>query len=176
MTIGLSLGTGFALIAGLSRLGEDIVDAPLQMIRTLPFLGLVPLFILWLGIGEAPKITLVALGTAFPIYLNLFSGIRGVDAKLMEAGRIFGLDRRGLIRHIVLPGALPSGLVGLRTALVGTSEQVAEAFLEYHDLGVDTFLIRGFDPLEDAIEYGRSLLPATRDLLARRAGQRVAAK
>ena len=115
--IGVTVGTAFALLAGLSRLGEEIVDAPLQMLRTLPFLALVPLFILWFGIGEVPKIALVALGTTFPVYLTLFAGIRGVDPKLMEAGRVFGLDRRGMVRHVVLPGALPSGLVGLRYAL-----------------------------------------------------------
>ena len=117
LAIGLSVGAGLALVAGLSRLGEDIVDAPVQMLRTLPFLALVPLFILWLGIGEAPKIALVALGTAFPIYLNLFAGIRGVEPRLVEMGRVFGLDRAGLLRHVVLPGALPSALVGLRYSL-----------------------------------------------------------
>ena len=115
--LGVLTGTVLGLIAGLSRLGEDIVDAPLQMIRTLPFLGLVPLFILWFGIGEVPKIALVALGTSFPIYLNLFAGIRGIDGKLVEAARVFGLDRRGLTWHVILPGALPAGLVGLRTSL-----------------------------------------------------------
>lgn len=115
--IGLSAGVTLALIAGLSRLGEEIVDAPMQMLRTLPFLALVPLFILWFGIGETPKIALVALGAAFPVYLTLFAGIRGVDPKLAEAGRVFGLDRRGLVRHVILPGALPSALVGLRYAL-----------------------------------------------------------
>ena len=117
LAIGLSVGAGLALIAGLSRLGEDVVDAPVQMLRTLPFLALVPLFILWFGIGETPKIALVALGTAFPIYLNLFAGIRGVEPKLAEMGRVFGLDRSGLLRHVVLPGALPSALVGLRYSL-----------------------------------------------------------
>ncbi|MDT7951675.1 MAG: ABC transporter permease subunit [Acetobacteraceae bacterium] len=117
LTIGVSIGTLLALIAGLSRLGEDIIDAPVQMLRTLPFLALVPLFILWLGIGETPKVALVALGTAFPIYINLFAGIRGVDPKLAEMGRVFGLSRRGVIRHIVLPGALPSALVGFRYSL-----------------------------------------------------------
>ena len=87
------------------------------MLRTLPFLALVPLFILWFGIGETPKIALVALGTTFPIYLTLFAGIRGVDAKLVEAGNTLGLSRREQVRHIVLPGALPSALVGLRYAL-----------------------------------------------------------
>ena len=117
LAIGLSVGAGLALVAGLSRLGEEVVDAPVQMLRTLPFLALVPLFILWFGIGEAPKIALVALGTAFPIYLNLFAGIRGVEPKLAEMGRVFGLDRSGLLRHVVLPGALPSALVGLRYSL-----------------------------------------------------------
>ncbi len=117
LTIGVAAGSALALVAGLSRLGEDIVDAPVQMLRTLPFLALVPLFILWFGIGETPKIALVALGSAFPVYLNLFAGIRGVDPKLAEMGRVFGLDRAGLIRHVVLPGALPSALVGLRYSL-----------------------------------------------------------
>ncbi|WP_424134246.1 ABC transporter permease subunit [Roseomonas chloroacetimidivorans] len=117
LAIGVSAGMVLALISGLSRRGEEIVDAPMQMLRTLPFLALVPLFILWFGIGETPKIALVALGSAFPVYLTLFAGIRGVDPKLVEAGRVFGLDQRGLVRHVILPGALPSGLVGLRYAL-----------------------------------------------------------
>lgn len=117
LAIGVTAGIVLALVSGLSRLGEEVVDAPMQMLRTLPFLALVPLFILWFGIGETPKIALVALGSAFPVYLTLFAGIRGVDPKLAEAGRVFGLDRRGLIRHVILPGALPSGLVGLRYAL-----------------------------------------------------------
>ena len=117
LAIGLLVGGGLALVAGLSRIGEDIVDAPVQMLRTLPFLALVPLFILWFGIGETPKVALVALGAAFPVYLNLFAGIRGVDPKLAEMGRVFGLDRRGLIRHVVLPGALSSALVGFRYSL-----------------------------------------------------------
>jgi len=117
LSIGIVLGTALSLIAGLSRRGEDAIDATMQMLRTLPFLALVPLFILWFGIGETPKVALVALGTTFPIYLTLFAGIRGVDAKLVEAGSTLGLNRRELVRHIVLPGALPSALVGLRYAL-----------------------------------------------------------
>ncbi len=121
VAIGLGIGVGIgavaALVAGLSRLGEDAIDAPLQMARTLPHLALVPLFILWFGIGETPKIALVALGAVFPIYLNLFAGIRGVDPKLVEAARTLGLSRLALIRHVILPGALPSGLVGLRYAV-----------------------------------------------------------
>ena len=117
MSIALVTGTTLALIAGLSRAGEMAVDAPMQMLRTMPFLALVPLFILWFGIGETPKIALVALGGTFPIYLTLFAGIRGVDKKLVEASTCFGMNRRALIRHVILPGALPSFLVGLRYAL-----------------------------------------------------------
>ena len=115
--IGIAVGSVLALVAGLSRLGEDSVDATVQMVRTLPHLALVPLFILWFGIGEAPKIALVALGSAFPIYLNLFAGIRSVDPKVVEAASTLGLSPAALIRHVVLPGALPSFLVGLRFAL-----------------------------------------------------------
>lgn len=117
LAIGISLGTVLALIAGLWKSGEDAVDATLQMLRTLPFLGLVPLFILWFGIGETPKVALVVVGSVFPIYMALFAGIRGVDKKLIEAATTLGLTRWEMIVHIVLPGALPSALVGLRYAM-----------------------------------------------------------
>ncbi len=117
LAIALGLGVPLALLSGLSRAGEDAVDAPLQMARTLPHLALVPLFILWFGIGETPKIALVALGSIFPIYLNLVAAIRGVDPKLIEAGRTLGLSHFAMIRHVILPGALPGFLVGLRYAV-----------------------------------------------------------
>ncbi|XAE45005.1 ABC transporter permease subunit [Nguyenibacter vanlangensis] len=117
--LGLALvaGVGLALVSGLSRLGEDVVDAPLQILRTLPALALVPLFILWFGIGETPKILLVALGATFPIYLNLHKGIRAIDPKLLEMARTLGLSRGRTIRDVILPGALPDLLVGLRFAV-----------------------------------------------------------
>jgi len=117
LALGVSVGTALALAAGLSRRGETLVDPLMHILRTLPFLGLVPLFIVWFGIGEAPKIGLIALGAAFPTYLNLFAGIRNVDPKLVEAAESFGLSRIGLILHVVLPGAAPSFLAGLRHAL-----------------------------------------------------------
>jgi sulfonate transport system permease protein len=117
LAIGVTTGSVLALAAGLSRLGEGLVDPPLQMLRTLPALALTPLFIVWFGIGETPKIALIALGVTFPIYLNLFNAVRGVDVKLMEAGRTLGLTPRELIREVVLPAALPGFLVGLRYAL-----------------------------------------------------------
>ncbi|MET0342694.1 MAG: ABC transporter permease [Polyangiales bacterium] len=117
LAIGVSLGIALALASGLSRDGEALIDSPVQMLRTLPVLALAPLFIVWFGIGEAPKVALIAFGTLFPVYLNLFSGIRGVDVRLLDAARSFGLSRAELIGHVVLPGALPSLLVGLRYAL-----------------------------------------------------------
>ncbi|MBC6469730.1 ABC transporter permease [Actinomadura alba] len=115
--IGAVIGVGLALVAGLSRIGENAVDPPMQMLRALPLFGLIPLFILWFGIGETPKVALVAFGVAFPLYLNTFAGIRGVDGKLAEVGQVLSLGRFALIRHIVLPGALPQALVGLRQSL-----------------------------------------------------------
>ncbi|MFE3190619.1 ABC transporter permease [Nocardia sp. NPDC059240] len=115
--IGAVAGIALALVAGLSRVGEYLVDPILQMLRTLPFYGLIPLFILWFGIGELPKIVLVAFGVAVPLYLNTFAGIRSVDGKLAELAQVQRLNRLQLVRHIVLPGALPQALVGLRQSL-----------------------------------------------------------
>jgi sulfonate transport system permease protein len=119
LSIGVSVGVAVATLAGLFRRGEDLVDPTMQIFRAVPVLGLLPLVIIWFGIGEAPKIALVAIGTAFPIYINTYAGIRGVDAKLVETATTFGVQRWGLIRHVILPGAVPSFLVGLRFALTG---------------------------------------------------------
>ncbi|WP_328369209.1 ABC transporter permease [Streptomyces sp. NBC_00445] len=117
LLLGTVVGTGLALVSGLFRIGEDVVDAPVQMLRTVPFVGLIPLFIIWFGIGEAPKVAIITLGVTFPLYLNVYAGIRGVDAQLIEAGESLGLSRWGLVRHVVLPGALPGALTGLRYSL-----------------------------------------------------------
>jgi sulfonate transport system permease protein len=106
-----------ALIAGLSRRGEDTVDPLMQMLRTLPLFGLIPVFEVWFGIDLLPKVLLIALGTAIPIYLNTFSGIRSVDGRLGELARALKLSYREKLWHIILPGALPSILVGLRQGL-----------------------------------------------------------
>ena len=120
LTLGVSAGVVLAVLAGLSRAGEDLLDPVLQAARAVPILGLVPLAIIWFGVGETPKIFLIALGCAFPVYINTHAGIRNVDMKLVEAGRTFGLGRWGLVRRVILPGALPGFLVGLRFAIVGS--------------------------------------------------------
>ncbi len=117
LLLGTVIGTGLALVSGLFRMGEDLVDAPVQMLRTVPFVGLIPLFIIWFGIGEAPKVAIITLGVTFPLYLNVYAGIRGVDSQLIEAGESLGLSRWGLVRHVVLPGALPNAMTGLRYSL-----------------------------------------------------------
>jgi sulfonate transport system permease protein len=115
--IGAVVGVVLAVVAGLSRIGEDAVDPPMQMLRTLPHFGLIPLLIVWLGIGEMPKIALIALGVVFPLYLNTFAGIRSIDRKFLEAAKTLHLNRRQRLRHVVIPGAVPQALVGLRQSL-----------------------------------------------------------
>jgi sulfonate transport system permease protein len=120
LTLGVVAGTALAVACGLFWLGEDLLDPVIQAARAVPILGLVPLVIIWFGVGEAPKVFLIALGCVFPVYINTYAAIRGVDVKLVEAGQTFGLNRRGLVRRVILPGALPGFLVGLRFALVGS--------------------------------------------------------
>lgn len=111
--VGFSLGT----LVGFSRLAEALIDRSVQMIRAIPFLALLPLAIVWLGVGEGEKIFLVSLGVVFPIYINTSLGIRQVDPKLLELGRVQGLSAWLLIRRVILPGALPSILTGVRYSL-----------------------------------------------------------
>jgi sulfonate transport system permease protein len=116
LAIGGSIGLAIGLFAGLWRIGEEIFDAPLQMLRTVPFIAAVPLFIIWFGIDEPVKIIVILAATVFPVYLNTYAGVRGVDPKLIEAATIFGLSHIRIIRHVILPTAMPSILVGIRYA------------------------------------------------------------
>ena len=115
--IGGSVGLILGLITGLSRPGERLLDTSIQMLRNIPHLALIPLVILWFGIDESAKIFLVALGTLFPIYLNTYHGIRNIDRGLLEMARSYGLSGFSLFRQVILPGALPSIMVGVRYAL-----------------------------------------------------------
>ncbi len=118
LAIGVTVGVLLAVITGLSRVGEAIADPILQALRGIPLLGLIPLFIVWFGIGQLPKVLFVMLSALFPMYVNTFAGIRGVDSKLGELGQVLGLRRTEMIRHIVLPGALPAALTGLQLSVV----------------------------------------------------------
>jgi sulfonate transport system permease protein len=116
VAIGVPIALALALIAGLSRLGEDVVDAPLQMLRFLPIIGLQPLIVLWFGIGNTAKVSLIVFGVIFPVYINTFAAIRAIEPRHFELAQSVGLGRFATIRRIVLPGALPGFLVGLRMA------------------------------------------------------------
>ena len=115
--VGGGIGFALGLANGLSRLSERLTDTSVQMVRNVPHLSLIPLVILWFGIGEEAKLFLVALGVFFPIYANTLHGIRSVDPGLVEMGRVYGMSRSELFARVVLPGALPSIFVGLRYAL-----------------------------------------------------------
>lgn len=119
--IGFAFGGAIAILlalsAALSRIGDAAIDPLVQMVRMLPLFGLVPVFIVWFGIGQLPKVILVGLAAAVPLYLNLYSGIRSIDGRLYELGRVLRLSRRDQLLSIVLPGALPQALVGLRQSL-----------------------------------------------------------
>ncbi|GAB4216730.1 MAG: ABC transporter permease subunit [Synechococcales cyanobacterium] len=115
--IGGGIGFLLGILNGLFIPAERLLDTTLQMIRNIPNLALIPLAILWFGIGEESRLFLVSLGVFFPIYVNTFFGIRSIEPGLIEVGRVYGLDRWGQITQVVLPGALPAILVGLRYAL-----------------------------------------------------------
>ena len=117
LVVGGGIGFGLGLANGLSSLSDRLTDTTLQMARNVPHLALIPLVILWFGIGEEAKLFLVALGVFFPVYVNTLHGIRTVDPQLVEMGRCYGMTRSMLFRRVVLPGALPSVFVGLRFAL-----------------------------------------------------------
>ncbi|RKN07382.1 ABC transporter permease [Streptomyces radicis] len=117
LLIGLTAGLTLGVITGFTRLGDELLDSSLQILRTIPFLALVPLFMVWFGINEIAKILLIAVATTFPMYVSTSSGVRSVDPKLVEAMRSFGMGRLALVREVVLPGALPSLLAGLRLSM-----------------------------------------------------------
>jgi sulfonate transport system permease protein len=115
--VGGGLGLLLGLLTGSLRWAETLLDTTIQMVRNIPPLALIPLVILWFGIDESAKLFLVSLGVFFPVYINTFHGIRSVDRGLLEMGRTYGLSGWSLYREIILPGALPSILVGVRFSL-----------------------------------------------------------
>ncbi|MFF2010580.1 ABC transporter permease [Streptomyces sp. NPDC058195] len=117
LLIGLTAGLVLGITTGFTRLGDELLDSSLQTLRTIPFLSLVPLFMVWFGINEAAKILLIAVATTFPMYVSTSSGVRDTDPGLVEAMRSFGMGRLALVREVVLPGALPSLLAGLRLSM-----------------------------------------------------------
>lgn len=115
--IGGVIGFLLGVINGQIILAEKILNTPIQMIRNVPHLALLPLILIWFGIGETAKVVLISLGTFFPIYLNTFHGIRYVDSSLIEMGKTYGLTRFELFKDIIFPGAMSSIMIGIRQSL-----------------------------------------------------------
>jgi sulfonate transport system permease protein len=155
LLIGGAVATVLGLVAGLSRLGEELIDAPLQMVRAMPFLGLMPLLLVWLGLGEGLKVGLVVIGVVFPIYLNLHKGIRSVDPRFGELAAACGVGRAGVIRRVLLPGALPHFLIGLRFALGIAWLSLVVGETVNPDKGIGYLMMRGREYLRtDLIVLG----------------------
>lgn len=146
LLIGGSLGLILGLLNGTSKFASSLLDSTLQMIRNIPALALIPLVILWFGIDETAKLFLVAVGVFFPVYINTYHGIRSVDPQLIEMGKVYGLSRRELYRQIILPGAMPSILVGFRFSLglVWVILIVAETISAQSGIGFMTMNAREF--------------------------------
>jgi sulfonate transport system permease protein len=120
LAIGAAGGFLLAVVAGLTRLGDALIDGNMQVKRAIPNLALIPLFIIWLGIGEAMKISIIALGTMIPIYINTHAGLKGIDRRYVELGQTVSLSRYRFIRHIVFPASLPGFFTGLRLAVTSS--------------------------------------------------------
>ena len=114
---GSAAGIVLGALSGASETARRLLDPTLQALRAIPSLAWVPLFILWLGIFEASKVTLIAVGAFFPVYLGIAGAILSVDRKLIEVGRVFRLSRLQLARRILLPAVLPEVIVSLRSGL-----------------------------------------------------------
>jgi sulfonate transport system permease protein len=146
LLIGGALGFALGVVNGLWRPADLLVDSTLQMLRNVPHLAIIPLVILWFGIGEEAKIFLVAIGVLFPVYLNTYHGVRTLDPALIEMARVYGLGPGALLFRVVLPGALPSVFVGLRygLGLMWLTLIVAETISASSGIGYMTMNAREF--------------------------------
>ncbi|TCQ10592.1 sulfonate transport system permease protein [Rhizobium sp. PP-F2F-G36] len=177
LLIGGGIGFVLGVVNGLWRPAETFLDSTIQMVRNVPHLALIPLVILWFGIGETAKIFLVSVGVFFPIYMNTFYGVRTIDPQVVEMAEVYGLNRRAMILRIILPGALPSILVGLRYALgfMWLTLIVAETISATNGIGYMTMNAREFLQT-DVVLLGiivYALLGKVADLATRAIEQRV---
>jgi sulfonate transport system permease protein len=118
--LGVLVGTVLALVSGLSRVGESLIDGPIQVKRSIPTLALIPLLILWLGIGEPMKVITIALAVFVPVYIHTHNGLRTIEGRYAELAETLGVTRPEFVRHVVLPGAMPGFLLGMRFAVTSS--------------------------------------------------------
>jgi sulfonate transport system permease protein len=136
LAFGVVAGLAVALISGLSRLGGYVFDGLVQMKRSIPALALIPLLILWLGIGEPMKVTMIAIGVFIPIYMQTQAALRDTEVRYLELAETLRLSRWRFVRHVVLPGALPGFLLGLRFAVMGAWLALVVVLVVYALLGL----------------------------------------
>lgn len=170
-TLGVVLGVVLATIAGLTRIGEALIEGPVQIKRSIPTLALIPLAIVWFGIGEQMKVLLIALAVFVPVYINTFSALRGLDSRHVELAQSLRLSRIGFLRHVALPGALPGFFSGLRLAvtIAWTSLVVVEQVNASSGIGFLMYQARNYG-LTDVIIVGLvvyAILGTTSDLVVR---------
>ena len=152
--LGAAAGTLLGMLCGASAWAMRLLDPSIQALRAVPSIAWVPLFILWFGIFEMSKLALIALGVFFPVYLGLLTAIQGVDRKLIEVGRIFGLSRWGIALRITWPAVMPVWIASLRTGLglgfmfvvaaelMGASEGLGYLLLDGQQMGrADSILV-----------------------------------
>lgn len=120
LLFGVAAGTVLAVVSGLSRIGESVVDGPIQVKRSIPTLALIPLLILWLGIGEPMKVVTIALAVMVPVYIHTHNGLRSIEGRYAELAETLGVTRAEFVRHVVLPGAMPGFLLGMRFAVTSS--------------------------------------------------------
>lgn len=174
---GLIAGVTLALIAGLSRLGEALIDGTVQLNRSVPILGLIPLFILWLGIGETFKISIIAIVVYIPIYLNLYASLSSIDNRYVELAETLRFGRWRFLRKVVIPGAMPGFFVGLRLGVTGSwlALVVLEQINATNGLGYLMFQAQNYGRT-DIILVGLTIyavLGLTSDLVVRSIERRV---
>ncbi len=153
--IGAVLGILIGLLLGFSKLADAIFTPIVYSIYPIPKIALLPLIILWFGIGEMPKVAIIALGVFFPVLINTFSGVKSVDPSLIKAAVTFGSNHMNVIRKVILPGALPTIFAGLKLAagtallLLVSAEMIAAEYgigamvLHYGNLMITTKLMAG---------------------------------
>jgi sulfonate transport system permease protein len=153
--IGVAIGLVLALASGLSRIGEASIDGLVQIKRAVPTLALIPLAILWLGIGETMKVALIASSVLVPIYINTHAALTGIDIRHVELARSVGLTRGAFLREVALPGALPGFFTGLRLAVttcwtalvvleqINTSEGIGYLMNRARDYGQTDIIVVG---------------------------------
>ncbi len=115
--LGALAGTVLGAVTGALPVARSLLDPALQALRAIPSIAWVPLFILWLGIFEASKVALIAVGVFFPVYLGVAAAIQGIDRKIVEVGRVFRLSRLAMVRRVLLPAILPAWITALRSGL-----------------------------------------------------------